>query len=135
MISRDQMFELMLAACPSFRPAWAEFCVDWGKKEPGDPPHYIALGDLARHLVEQLRSGVSEEFPAVFQVVERWHCEGDHYVREAATIGLLEGIQNNAGHQGIDPEVFEQWLLPESKKWWDKLNRFWDGDASALREE
>lgn len=128
------MFEPMLAACPSFRPTWAEFCAEWGK-EPGDPPLYIALDDLARHLVDRLRTGVTEEFPAVFQVVERWHCEGDHYVREAATIGLLEGIQNDSRHSGSDLGVFERWMLPESKKWWDKLNRFWDGDTRALREE
>lgn len=70
MISQNQMFELMLAACPSFAPAWAEFCAEW-KQEPGDPPLYVALGYLSRHLVEQHRSGVTEEFPAVFQVIER----------------------------------------------------------------
>jgi hypothetical protein len=36
MISRDQMFEPMLAACPSFAPAWAKFCAEW-EKELGDP--------------------------------------------------------------------------------------------------
>jgi len=128
------MLEPLLAACPSFTPAWAGFNAEWDD-EPGDPPHYTALGDLARHLVERLRSGITEEFPAVFQVVERWHCEGDHYVREAATIGLLEGIQHSERHAGIDPGEFERWLLPESKKWWNKVDRFWDGDARALREE
>jgi hypothetical protein len=128
------MFEPMLAVCPSFTATWAEFCAEWAM-EPEGLPLYIALGELARHLVDRLRSGVTEEFPAVFQVVERWHCEGDDYVREAATIGLLEGIQNNAGHAGIYPGVFERWLLPESKKWWDKLDRFWEGDTRALREE
>lgn len=128
------MFEPMLAACPSFTPAWAEFCAEW-EKEPGDSPLYIALAGLARHLVERLRSGATEELPAVFQVVERWHSEGDGYVREAVTIGLLEDIQNIAKNAEINPAVFEQWLLPNSKKWWDKLSRFWDGDGWALSEE
>jgi hypothetical protein len=87
----------------------------------------LALGDLAHHLVEQLDAGKTNRFEAVFDVVERWHCEGDHYVKEAATIGLLEGIQNNSEHWGIDPSRFECWLKPESKRWWDKLNRFWNG--------
>lgn len=68
-------------------------------------------------------------------MVELWHREGDHYVKEAATIGLLEGIQNNATHAATDPVNFEAWLLPESKEWWDKLNQFWKGDGRALREE
>jgi hypothetical protein len=135
MIRKEQMFEPLLAACPSFEPTWRTFLEESGRHPEQEPLYYIALGDLARHLVERLRSNATEEFPAVFQVVERWHCLGDHYVREAATIGFLEGIQNVAGHEGIDAETFEQWLLPESKRWWGKLSRFWDGDARALRDE
>jgi hypothetical protein len=126
------MMEPLLAACPAFAPIWATFCAEWDE-EPGDPPLYLALGNLARHLIEQLRSGATGGFPVVFQVVERWHLEGDAYVREAATIGLLEALQNNADHAGIDHGVFKQWLLPESKKWWDKLDRFGEGDAHSLR--
>jgi hypothetical protein len=135
MITKEQMFEQMLAACPSFEPVWREFVEESERHPDQDPLYYIVLGDLARHLVERLRSGATQEFPAVFQVVERWHCLGDSYVQEAASIGLLEGIQNITGHEGIDPEGFAQWLLPESKKWWGKLNRLWDGDARALRKD
>lgn len=135
MITKDQMFAPLLAACPSFEPTWREFVEESEHHPDQEPLYYIALGDLARHLVERLRSGATEEFPAVFQVVERWHCLGDHYVQEAATIGLLEGIQNIAGHESVDPAVFEKWLLPASKKWWGKLNGFWDGDIGALHED
>ncbi len=124
-ISKDQMFEPLLAACPSFQPAWKEFLAESELHPDQEPLYYVALGDLSRHLVERLRSGATAEFPAVFQVVENWHCLGDHYVREAATVGMLEGLQNIAGHEGVDPTAFEKWLLPESKKWWVKLNRFW----------
>ena len=129
------MFAPLLVGCPSFRPAWNEFVEESERHPDQEPLYYLALGDLARHLLERFRSGATEEFPAVFRVVESWHCLGDHYVQEAATIGLLEGLQNNAGHQNIDPRVFEQWLLPESRKWWVKLNRFWDGDVRALHND
>lgn len=133
MITKHQMFAPLLVACPSFEPVWRAFVKESEQHPEQEPLYYLALGDLARHLVERFRAGATEEFPAVFQVVERWHCLGDHYVQEAATIGLLEGIQNNAGHKGIDPKVFETWLHPESRKSWVKLNRFWEGDARALR--
>jgi hypothetical protein len=131
MINKNDMFEPMLAACPTFVPAWRVFLNEWedGKERL---PYYLALGDLARHLVEQLEAGTTQQFEAVFDVVERWHCEGDHYVKEAATIGLLEGIQNISGHCGIDPRRFEYWLKPGSKRWWDKLNRFWNGEDIPL---
>jgi len=127
MIGKDDMFEPMLAACPTFVPAWCTFLNEWEASKEG-LPYYLALGDLAHHLVEQIDAGATKQFEAVFDVVERWNCEGDPYVKEAATIGLLEGIQNISLNRGIDPRRFEFWLKPESKRRWDKLNRFWNGE-------
>jgi hypothetical protein len=61
----------------------------------------------------------------VFAVVERWHVEGDSYVREAATIGLLEDLQNENLHSSTVPKDFEVFLGPESLKWWRKVERLW----------
>lgn len=132
MILKEQMFEPMLEACPSFVPEWTAFCSDFQAEiKDGFPCEYIALAALARHLRALHESGTTGEFHAVFEVVERWHCEGEHYVKEAATVGLLEDLQNDEARG----EVFKPWLLPESKKWWDRLIRFWDGDVRALRDE
>ena len=130
MITQDTMFDPLLEACPSFKPVWESFCDDAADEEPR--PYYWALADLADHVMSQYRAGETAEFDAVFAVVERWHQEGDKNVKEAATIGFLEGLQNASGNNGLDPDVFVPWLGPESKKWWDKLNRFWDGDPTAL---
>jgi hypothetical protein len=135
MITKDQMFDPLLRACPSFAPTWRSFLNESIEHPKEDPLYYIALGDLATHLVERFRSGDTEEFTRTFRVVERWLCEGDHYVREAAVIGLLEGIQNNAGRSGVESADFERWFLPETRVWWAKLNRFWSGDPSALQKD
>lgn len=135
MIDKHEMFEPMVSACPSFKPIWQEFMEDAGRHLGEEPLYYVLLGDLGRHLLDLLSAQLTDEFPAAFDVVERWHLEGAPYVKEAATIGLLEGIQNNALHRNIDPRVFEPWLKPETKKWWDKLNRFWDGEVGALRDD
>ena len=108
---------LLLEACPSFRPVW-EYDLDDDDRELA----YICLGCFAGHLLELHRQGRRDEFGAVAEVVEKLHVDGDHYVREAATIGLLEGIQNVWGNCGVDPEEFRPFLLPESAKWWDQLN-------------
>jgi hypothetical protein len=78
--------------------------------------------------VEQLDAGATQNFEAIFDVVERWHCEGDSYTKEAAMNGLLEGIQNISLNRGIDPRRFESWLKPLSKRSWDSLNRAWNGE-------
>ena len=127
MVQRQDMLGLLLSSCPSFVPSWTageeRYYLDAG----GSFLYYVALGDFARHLVQLALAGKVEEFPTVFEVVERLHVEGDHYVREAATIGLLEGIQNNASHTSLDQSFFEPYLGPESRKWWDRLNDFWAG--------
>jgi hypothetical protein len=131
MISRDQIVPLLLTACPSFQEPWRRYIED-SLYEPD--LIYLHLAEFSRHLINLLQGQSCEEFPAVFEVIERLHIEGDHDTREIATIGILETIQNHAGHANIDSESFTRWLGPESKKWWDRLDRFWDGDATALQE-
>lgn len=91
---------------------------------------YIALGDFARHLVERHKTNQVAEFKETFLAVEKLYSDGDDFVKEAVTVGLLEGIQNISGNAGIDPKVFEPYLAPASKKWWDKLNDFWSAKST-----
>ncbi|MGC4064827.1 MAG: hypothetical protein QM784_09315 [Polyangiaceae bacterium] len=124
MIDKEGMMSLMVDACPSFQNVWEQFLQEW-RDEP-ELPVYIALGQLASHLVTMLATGDTSRFAEIFAVVERWHLEGNAYVREAATVGVLEGLQNENLHSGTNPAQFEQFLLPESRKWWTKVKRFWD---------
>lgn len=122
-ISGERMLPLLVEADPTFEPAWLEWVAEWSD-EPG-PPYYIALGSLARHLITRLERGEMTRFPAIFDVVERWHVEGDKYVSEAATVGLLEDLQNANLYTRTQPSDFEPWLRPASRKFWDKVKRFW----------
>lgn len=113
---------LLLESCPSFSDRWQEHLTIYTNEEL----LYVDLGEFAHHLVELLSIHRVEEFPAVFDVIERLHLEGDPYEKEAATIGALEGIQNVAGNTGVDPDEFVQYLRPVSEKWWRQLNDFWN---------
>lgn len=130
-ITCETMFEPLLVADPSFQTRWAEFLAEWRDEPP--LPFYLALSALAEHLLHRLRNNDTNGFDRVFAVVERWHTEGDAYVSEAASIGLLEALQNLSGGSGRRSIHIEQWLGPESRRWWDKLDRFWEGDGKALR--
>lgn len=127
------MFEPLLAADPSFALRWAEFLTDWGD-EP-DPPLYLALGSLAEHLLQRLKKAEMQGLDQVFAVIEDWHTAGDVYVNEAATIGLLEGLQNLSDGNDRPTMIFDRWLGPETRRWWNKLDRFWGGDDKALKFE
>ncbi len=120
---------LLLEACPSFRPKWDEHVEDYGEELL-----YVALGSLARHLLDLYKQQKVDCYSAVARVIEQLETEGDGYVREAATIGLLEGIQNVWGNNNVDPELFFPYLLPQSAKWWRSLNDFWRGNVRFVGE-
>ncbi|HKB39482.1 MAG TPA: hypothetical protein VKD72_23800 [Gemmataceae bacterium] len=124
MIAKDDMIGVLLDACPSFAPRWQAYLDEW--EEAADPPLYRALAEFAQHLIGMLERGETAGFPAVFAAVERLHVEGEHYVREAAIVGLLEDLQNLNLHSATKPEQFREYLGPVSARWWDKLYRFWD---------
>ncbi|WP_019606454.1 hypothetical protein [Teredinibacter turnerae] len=124
MLVKEEMFKPILEVSDGFRPIWNEFLEEW--KDDDELPQYLALGDLARYISKLISESRDEELKSIFAVIERWHLEGDSYVKEAATIGMLEGLQNiNVVGEGI-PEKVELYLLPESKKWWEKVYEFWE---------
>jgi hypothetical protein len=126
-ITKVEMMDPLLDVCPSFRPHWSEFLAEWSDTE--DKPLYLALGMLARHLIAMLAAGDTTGVARTFAVVERWHLEGDSYVKEAATIGLLEDLQNASLHQSTSPAQFEPLMLLESLKSWRKVEAYWtNGD-------
>jgi hypothetical protein len=82
-----------------------------------------------------VRVRLTAPFDRIFAVVERWHTEGDAYVAEAASIGLLESLQNQSGGSDRKADTVERWLGPKAYYCWKKLDRYWDGDAEALQSE
>jgi hypothetical protein len=125
MISRAQMMGSILQVSPSFIPVWNEFVAEY-ENEGSELPLYIVLGELARYIALLERRGIEDELQEIFVAIERWHIEGDDYVKEAATIGLLEDLQNTNVVGGADSSGFIRYLGPESKRWWAKVNAFWE---------
>lgn len=124
MIEASEMIPLLVEASPGFSAEWIEFQAEW-VDEPS-LPHYIVLCDFARHMCRLLSEGHDLTLARVFEVVERLHNEGSVYVKEAATIGLLEDLQNTNLHlPTTKPEQFERFLLPETKRYWRKVEAFW----------
>jgi hypothetical protein len=96
---------------------------------------YCVAGGFALYLLEAFKNSKTSTLFAAGEFIELLHTNAEHKVRELATVGYLEGIQNVWGNNSVDPEEMVPYLGPLSKKWWDKLNRFWSGDVYALRKE
>jgi hypothetical protein len=124
MIHRDEVIALLLEACPSYRTRWEEYRAD---PDFDAELLYVHLGDFADHVVSLLAQGDGSELSSVARELEHLHVDGDGSVKEAATIGLLEGIQNIAGHRGVSTKGLEDALGVETRRWWHSLNAFWSG--------
>ena len=113
-ISQSDVIPLLREASPGWQP------------DPDDPV-YVQLGSYGRYVLETIAAGHADQLSAVFAAIERLHTEGDHWTREAATIGILESIQNIASHRAFDLAPVVNRLGPVSLEWWNKLNDFWAG--------
>ena len=131
MIEKSEVMALLLNACPSYKYRWKEhYDYNYGNGE--EQLIYIDLGDFAEHLVDLYKKGEINEFDQVFDIIELLNVDGDDYVKEAATIGLLEGIQNITSFSDVQSEEFIRFLKPVSAKWWNNLNDFWLGKTKYV---
>lgn len=124
MIGVDEMMPLLVDACPSYAEAWCRHQLDDTFDEALPYEH---LGDLSRHLVDLLECGDLRELASVSSAIERLFVEGSDFVREAATMGLLESLQNAGANRRVSLEPLVGVLGTESQRWWRSLNAFWDG--------
>jgi hypothetical protein len=131
-IRREDVVPLMMSASSSFAASWdpAENVID------GERMLYLDAADFVRHTLGLIARRNGDELAAIFDLIERLHTEGDDFVRELATIGYLEGFQSAmADLARVNPDAEVVPLLgPVSLSWWRKLDRFWAGDPTALRE-
>jgi len=123
MIDSAGMMSALLDSCPGFGSTYAAFLAEWHHES--EKPYYLALADFSRYLIARLEAGDRQQLDAAFQTIERLHTEGDHYVREAATIGILESLQNTHLHESTNPQQFVAFLRPVSLRYWRKVEDFW----------
>lgn len=123
MLDRGSVMPFLLDSCPGLRPAWERHVAE----DDDRTALYVDLGWLACEILERARARHDQDLVGLFTAIEHLHTEGDAHVREAATIGLLEGLQNFTAQ---DPELralVECHLGPESRRWWASLESFWGG--------
>jgi hypothetical protein len=124
MIQQDDVLDILVGACPSFEVARAEHLIEYGNQVL-----YVAAGAFANHLLSLQKAGDTACFDDVGATIERLHTDGTPEVKELATIGILEGIQNVWSNSGINSDLFLTHLGQESRSGWQGLDNFWSGKA------
>ncbi len=123
MIDRAEMMAAIIQTSPGFAAAYDAFLAEW--QDESETPYYLALADYSRYLIALLGGGAREQLHAAFDTIERLNTEGLAYVREAATIGILESLQNTNLHSHTTPDQFIEFLGPTSLRYWRKVEDFW----------
>jgi hypothetical protein len=139
-MTADELMELMVAACPSLAPLWAEE-VAWGI-EYGEKPVYITvIDDFGRLLGVLHRRGETACFPDLFAVVDRALAEADKLdLAYALADELVDDLCSGNGTRR-DPAYFEPYLGPVATRRWRELRQWyrlpdprWEGVLALLIE-
>lgn len=128
-IPREHMRALLVSAGSGFQ-EWRS--VNSGDAPDDDDPLYVWLGTFARFVVELVRRSDLAQLRAIADTIELLHVHGDAFVREAATAGLLESVQNQAGWEQVSTDPLTSLYGPETMRWWDSLETFWKGQIPYL---
>lgn len=123
MITKEEMLNPILVISPDFSPVWNRLLNEHAKQD--ELPIYVGLTELAKHISHLHLNNRSEEANEIFRSIEDWLLQGDSYVHEAATSGLLEDLQNSSiVGVGVSQQL-EAYLLPETERWWEKSLNAW----------
>ena len=117
-ITPEEVADLVFEACPSYREAWSGS--DAGK--PTDTIYSIPiLIGLARHVAGMWRKQEFAEFPAIFNLIERLHVEGNKKVVDHVVFYFTELLYIELQKHGINPRFAERRLGPLSYHWLEFL--------------
>ena len=130
---RKQIITPLLKICPAFKPGWIQLDLEWGDEYEGVPT-YIALGEFAHVIVTKFEASEISDFPQIFALVEELILHEEQSVREAMTVGLLEGIQNICSSKEIDLKKFKPFLGEVSNEQWEQIILFWDGKIPYIKD-
>jgi hypothetical protein len=124
MSASRKTFAAIAETAPDFRPGYQTFLAD-GQGE--DIPWYVAMGQLARYIVEAYQQGRTEHFQGLFSAVEFALQNGGEEIQTLVCVGLLEGIQNIALSRNLGLGAFRPWLGPRSLAAWEEIDWGWKG--------
>lgn len=126
MIEKQQIFPILLQACPSYINRYETY-IEQNYENEEERLLYVDIGDFTAYMIECYAKRKTDKFDEAFDAIEQMLVHGDSYVQDFAVVGVLETLQNQLLDKGIELRAFEVWLQPESKRAWNQLIDFWNG--------
>lgn len=128
-ITNQNVFELLYIVAPEFK-ALVES--EYDQEEMKN--HYAIAFRLAQYLCDLYSAKDFVKIKQILEYIDSIFFKGDKYTQELAAVGFLEDIQTVLRNKVMNSNDFYQLLLPESKKWWNQVDKFWKGKISFVGE-
>jgi len=124
----DDDWEPLRAAVPSFAERWRAFVAQpWYESDPT-----YDVSELARHLVDEVAAGRTDELPAFFAALDALLAGASDELYDLATIGLLEDVVHEADGRGVKLTTFERAAKgSHAKKAWTGVVKFMRGETRS----
>jgi len=119
-IKPEDVADLVFEACPSYRDAWSDLDNGHSTGRQYSVPIMI---DFAQHVARLWNDRRFEEFPAIFDLIERLHVEGNEKVVDHVVFYFTELLYIELKKRGINPRFAERRLGPASTYWLNFLKR------------
>ena len=119
-IKPEDIADLVFEACPSYREAWPG--LDAGSATGYKYSIPLMIG-FAGHVARLWNDRRFAEFPAIFDLIERLHLEGNKKVVDHVVFYFTETLYFELQKQGINPRFAERRLGPASTYWLDFLKK------------
>lgn len=95
---------------------------------------YVIVFRIAQYTFELFVNNDFVKLQLILEYIESLFSKGDDYTQELATVGFLEDIQTVWDNSKRDRSEIYNLLLPESKKWWNQVDKFWHGEIRFIGE-
>ena len=95
---------------------------------------YIVAGLFTQFILKAFNRNDNLTYLSGLAFIESLHLSESHKVRELATTGYLESVQNTWPPSLLEIKIPYNDLGIESKKWWDELNLYWSNKVKYLGE-
>ena len=134
MITKDEAFDGLVEACPSYFAASDLDRYVEAFEDPESPDLFVRTSALALHVVDELAGGGDEALAPFFSTIETIVSDGDEEAVELVELGLIEALQNITSHQdvAVGPGTVRDLLGPDALRVWDEHDQLWR-DAARWR--
>jgi hypothetical protein len=119
-IKPEEVADLVFETCPSYREAWPGLDAGNPTGQKYSIPLMIGFAGHAARLWKDRRF---TEFPAILDLVERLHLEGNKKVVDHVVFYFTELLYIELQKHGINPRFAERRLGPVSCHWLEFLKR------------